>query len=274
VLEEVAIAERLRHLVTVTALTASLAGIGGCSRDDGAAAQPKPERAPQLDAMEHEPIVREPVRHRHERRKVAETPSLVGLTPDEVRQRLDAIGLETVFSDHCEGRPPMGRVIAQYPPPGHKPDVAHVSHGPQVTLTTDVASTCSEGRVERLCQAHDLTLEAGGSDAEYAGGGGRKWEGFQIKNRADYSCQLQTQATLTLTSLYDTDGVVSGNPATVVIDWKLQPRESFIGTWTWNSWCHKPGRWNVVVSAAGLAATGKSHTPLCMEAGSVLYPSF
>jgi hypothetical protein len=276
---------RLRVPLVVLACIIAAGVIAGALllRDDSddtaaptAAQTPKPERtSPDTprSPSPHDRRVRadEP---RHERRDVPRVPALIGLTPDEVRNRLDPIGLETVFRTHCEGRPPLGRVIDQVPEPGKKPRVAHVSHGPQVTLLTDVASACSDGHTDSVCQSDDLTLEVDGVDAEYAGGGGRKSEYFEIKNRADWSCQLTTTATLTLSSLYETDGVVRGNPAMVVIDWKLQPKEIFRRQWIWNSWCEKPGQWNVAVSVAGLSATGKSHSPLCLEPGSLLYAGF
>jgi hypothetical protein len=168
------------------------------------------------------------VEREHERRDVARVPSLIGLTPDEVRERLDPLGLETVFSAHCEGRPPLGRVIDQYPSPGKKPAVANVSHGPQVQLDTDVSSACSDKRAERTCEPSDLALEADGAEGELAGQGGRYLESLEVRNTSATSCQLEATATLTLTSLYGANSdAIRGNPAQLVIDWRLQPKATF-----------------------------------------------
>ena len=125
-----------------------------------------------------------------------------------------------------------------------------------------------------------LRFDPGGQrySGGFAGGGGRYVEYLQIKNTSGASCQLDAKATLTLTSLCGADAsAIRGNPAVLVIDWKLEPKEILRREWVWPRWCDGAhGKWGVSVSVAGLSAEGKSGTPTCLENDqpSLLYPGF
>jgi hypothetical protein len=192
-------------------------------------------------------------------------PMLIGLTPDEVRRRVDALGVQTQFVGHCESRPPQGRVIYQRPQGGHKPSLSNRSKTPQVFLTTDVASACTKQRAERRCTSEDLVLRADGYPSGAAGGAGKFEESFLLRNRGSEGCQVEATVSLTLTSLETATGSIRGNPAALVLDWRLRPREQLAGRWVWENWCALHGRWKLRVAVLGMSASDRSGSPVCFE---------
>jgi Protein of unknown function (DUF4232) len=241
-------------MVATAAVIAVLAVLAGILSHDGSEVGATTERVTNKGSATRERQTTPP-----RREKLPVVPLLVGQTPDRVRQELDPLGIETRFIGRCEGIPPAGRVVLQVPPPGRR------LHLPQVRLHTDAMAACSDGEAGRGCAAADLSVEADGDESDYAGSAGMRVLWLNLKNKSKTACQLDSTGRIELVPLEGQENPIRGNPATLTIDWKLQPGETFYAEWFWNSWCGKRGRWLVALSMDGMEASGEVSPPDCLD---------
>jgi hypothetical protein len=185
-------------------------------------------------------------------------PRLIGLTPAQVRERLDPLGLETEFAQRCEGREPLGRVIRQSPGPNMRVD------GRPVYVETDWIAVCSDGEAGPPCGAADLALRIDGFESGHAGGGGSYSEQVEVRNKGDRACQLDADGSVDLASL-DGPAEIRGAPVRMKLDVRLDPRELLAIQWQWTNWCHPQENWAVTAELAGLKAIGRTGAPVCFD---------
>lgn len=228
---------------------------------------PDRERArsdPRVDQEE-----RKPAESRREvKARTPAVPRLIGMTPDEVRETLDPLGLPTEFS-HCEGRPPLGHVIGQDPKPGH-----HLSrYFEEVRISTDHSEVCSDRTVKRPCAPKDLRLRAD-SGPGYSGATAGKFSlTFGVKNTGVRTCQLRGTAVMTLSNPDWPGDYVRGNPRMTTFDYRLDAGENVGGGGLWQNWCRRHDRWRVMVELLGLQAETDTGAPNCRnrDVASILY---
>jgi hypothetical protein len=194
-------------------------------------------------------------------------PRLIGLTPAQVRESLDPLGLQTEFAQRCEGRTPRGRVIRQIPGPGQRADRGRVE------LETDWIAACSGARTAQECDPADLELTALGNQAAYAGGSGNYAEWMFIENVADEPCQLRADGSMQLASLDGLPPEIRGAPARVSLDLRALPNAEIQIKWIWTNWCRPHGKWTLTARLGGLEVTDRSGSPICRDEvkPSVLY---
>lgn len=127
---------------------------------------------------------------------------------------------------------------------------------------------------ERPCKAAELDLRIHGGQAGYAGSSGTYDEGFLITNRGDEACQLQGVAVVTMDNPSWPSDLISGNPARVPFDVRLDPRTDLAAGALWSNWCRDHDKWQLTVEVLGTARTTNSGAPVCTnpDEASVLDP--
>jgi archaellum component FlaG (FlaF/FlaG flagellin family) len=204
------------------------------------------------------PTRQEPKRAERKRPRLPVMPSVLGQTPDQAREELDPLGIQTRFVGRCEGVPPRGRVVLQSHEPGRRVDQP-------VAIFTDAMAACSDERAPRPCDPHELGFRVVGDEPDLAGSAGLRTVWFWLRNRGKTACQVEATARVALEGEGGQDASFRGNPSSVALDWKLRPGGLVAQEWLWKNWCHGRGRWTVSISVAGMEETDGVGSPACFD---------
>jgi hypothetical protein len=202
------------------------------------------------------------ISRKERRRDLPTVPGLIGLPLGDAREALASrdIPVEVIGDDSdCRGVAPGGKVVEQSPHPGRRVEK-------KAFLWVDVAVTCGPDAAAATCRPNDLSLQAAGYEGRHAGSGGTKVANFKLKNEGEYACQLDSTAHVELRdSATGRSQPVRGNPATLIVDWKLRRGEVLDLEWDWRNWGGEKGKALVVVELAGLSDTDGVPTPLLCD---------